>query len=52
MSLLGLDIGTTGAKAIVLSEEGRLLASARREYDIVRPKPGWAKWTARPYGVS
>ena len=43
MSLLGLDVGTTGAKAIVLSEEGRLLASVRREYDIVRPKPGWAE---------
>jgi len=43
MSLLGIDVGTTGAKAIVLSEEGKLLASVRREYNIVRPQPGWAE---------
>ena len=43
MSLLGIDVGTTGCKAIVLSDEGRLLATARREYDVIRPRPGWAE---------
>lgn len=47
MSLLGIDVGTTGCKAIVLSEEGKLLAIAQREYDVVRPRPGWAELDSR-----
>jgi xylulokinase len=41
MSLLGLDVGTTGCKAIVFSEEGQILSSAYREYPLVFPRPGW-----------
>jgi len=41
MSLLGLDVGTTGTKAIVFSEEGRILSSAYREYPLYHPHPGW-----------
>lgn len=43
MSLLGIDVGTTGCKAAVFSEEGMLLASAYEEYDLRRPQPGWAE---------
>jgi xylulokinase len=43
MSLLGLDVGTTGCRAAVFSEEGRLLGFAYREYDVRRPQPGWAE---------
>jgi xylulokinase len=46
MSLLGIDVGTTGCKAAVFSTEGRMLASAYEEYDIHRPKPGWAELDA------
>jgi xylulokinase len=38
---MGLDIGTTGAKAVVFSEQGRRLASAYREYPLLHPRPGW-----------
>jgi xylulokinase len=41
MSFLGIDVGTTGCKAVVFSESGRPLASAYEEYDMVRPRPGW-----------
>jgi len=41
MSLMGLDIGTTGTKATVFDEGGRILASAYREYPMVHPRPGW-----------
>ena len=41
MSLLGIDVGTTGCKAAVFSKEGRLLASAYEEYDNLRPRLGW-----------
>ena len=46
MSLLGIDVGTTGCKAAAFSVDGRLLASAYKEYDNLRPKPGWAELDA------
>lgn len=41
MSLLGIDVGTTGCKSAVFSKEGNLLASAYEEYDFQSPEPGW-----------
>jgi xylulokinase len=46
MSLLGIDVGTTGCKAALFSETGRMLAAAYEEYDFVRPEPGWAELDA------
>jgi xylulokinase len=46
MSLLGIDVGTTGCKAACFSEDGTLLAAAYREYDIGHPQPGWAELDA------
>ncbi len=39
MSLLGIDVGTTGCKAAVFATDGRLLALRYTEYDIQRPQP-------------
>ncbi len=47
MSLLGLDVGTTGCKARVFSEDGRVLAGAYREYDVQRPQPGASELDAQ-----
>jgi xylulokinase len=41
MSLLGLDIGITGCKAVAFSLMGEMLAQAYREYPLYQPKPGW-----------
>ena len=41
--LVGLDVGTTGVKAIAISEEGAVLARAEREYPLSAPRPGWAE---------
>ncbi len=43
MSLLGIDVGTSGCKAAVFSEEGELRALAYEEYDYQHPQPGWAE---------
>ncbi|MBA4387622.1 MAG: hypothetical protein C0404_06550 [Verrucomicrobia bacterium] len=43
MSLLGIDIGTTGCKAASFSLDGRCLAQAYREYDTFHPEVGWAE---------
>jgi len=42
MHLLGLDVGTTGTKAIVFDEEGHIISSAYREYPFLHPRPGWS----------
>ncbi len=44
MSLMGIDIGTTGTKAIVFSEEGKVLARSYLEYNLLFPKPGWVEF--------
>jgi xylulokinase len=43
MSFIGLDIGTSGCKAVVFNEEGVELASAYREYIVLRPQINWAE---------
>jgi xylulokinase len=41
--LVGLDVGTTGVKALALSPEGHVLARAEQSYDLSTPHPGWAE---------
>jgi xylulokinase len=41
--LVGLDVGTTGVKALLLSPEGHVLARAEESYDLSTPRPGWAE---------
>jgi xylulokinase len=41
--LVGLDVGTTGVKAIAISRGGEILASAERGYPLATPRPGWAE---------
>ncbi len=48
MSLLGIDIGTTGCKAAAFSvDDGSLLATAYREYPTLRPRRDWAELDSR-----
>lgn len=42
-ALIGLDIGTSGAKAVVADREGRLLAAATAEYPLSQPRPLWSE---------
>ncbi len=39
MSLVGMDIGSTGVKAVAFNPEGTILASAYREYPEILPRP-------------
>ncbi len=49
---IGLDIGTSSVKAILLSEDQSLVASETAELTVERPHPGWSEqdpdswWTA------
>jgi xylulokinase len=46
MSLIGLDIGTTGCKATIFRADGSIVSQGRREYGIDTPHPGWAEQDA------
>ena len=41
--LIGLDIGTSGAKCIIADDQGSVVASSTQEYPLYTPKPGWAE---------
>ena len=41
--LTGVDVGTTGVKALALSVTGEVLARAERSYPLSTPRPGWAE---------
>jgi xylulokinase len=39
--LLGIDVGTTGVKSILVSATGQVVAEATQSYPISSPKPSW-----------
>lgn len=39
--ILGLDVGTTAAKASLFSLDGTTRLTASREYPLLNPEPGW-----------
>ena len=41
--LVGIDVGTSGTKAILADETGRVEASCTRTYPLNTPRPGWAE---------
>ncbi len=42
-ALVGLDVGTTGVKAVAISPGGEVIAKAEAEYPLSMPHPGWAE---------
>lgn len=43
MHLLGIDIGTSGTKALICDERGRIIATADAPHELLTPKPGWTE---------
>lgn len=46
MTLVGLDVGTTGCKAVVFDPQGNILGQGFEEYDILCDEPGMAEQDA------
>jgi xylulokinase len=42
-ALVGLDVGTTGVKAIAITPGGEVVASAEEGYGLSTPQPGWSE---------
>jgi xylulokinase len=57
-TLLGLDIGTSGAKALLCDRDGTVLATATAEYPLSHPQPLWSEqepadwWRAARQAIS
>lgn len=43
MLYIGLDLGTSAVKLLLVDEAGRIQNSATKEYPIEFPKPGWSQ---------
>ena len=41
--LMGVDLGTSSTKTVVIDPGGRLLSCAAQEYRVDTPQPGWAE---------
>jgi xylulokinase len=42
-ALVGIDVGTTGVKALAISPDGAVLARAEVGYPLSTPRPGWSE---------
>jgi len=40
---IGLDVGTTGAQALAVDAEGRVVASGSSDYPLLTPRPQWTE---------
>lgn len=55
--VLGIDLGTTGVKSVLVDSEGKLCDSSVEEYPLITPKPGWVQqdvhlwWQATVKGI-
>jgi xylulokinase len=58
LTLLGIDLGTSSVKVVLIDPAGTVLAQADADYDVHRPHPAWAEsdpeqwWTAVRDSVS
>lgn len=49
---LGIDIGTSGTKSLVMDARGRVLATATAEHPIFAPHPGWSEQRPQDWWAS
>ncbi len=54
---IGIDVGTSGTKSLLVDSEGKILAQATAIYPLLTPQPGWTEqdpeqwWRAAVQGV-
>ena len=57
--MMGIDVGTTGTRAVIVRPDGQVVGAATGDHEPMRmPKPGWAEqdpanwWEATVQAVS
>ena len=43
MNYIGIDLGTSAVKLLLMEGSGKILKIVSREYPICFPKPGWSE---------
>jgi xylulokinase len=57
MYIIGIDLGTSAMKLLLVNERGQIRSTAVREYPLLFPHPGWSEqnpedwWTAAVDGI-
>ncbi|CUH94674.1 hypothetical protein P22_0740 [Propionispora sp. 2/2-37] len=57
MFFLGIDLGTSSVKILLLANDGKVLQTVTKDYPVYYPKPGWAEqnpedwWDATRKGI-
>lgn len=52
MHFIGIDLGTSSVKTILMDEEGKIIASKSKEYPIYYPQSGWAEQNPEEWWVA
>ena len=47
--ILGIDVGTTNAKALLATPEGKVVAQAVQSHPLLTPRPGWVEQNAEDW---
>jgi xylulokinase len=42
-TLIGVDVGTSGTRALAVTTDGELVAEASRPHELLTPRPGWSE---------
>ena len=54
---IGIDLGTSAVKLLLVDESGRILKTVTKEYPLRFPQPGWSEqdpadwWKAVQHGI-
>ncbi len=51
-SLIGLDVGTSGARAVAIDLKGQVIAAASEGYPLSTPRPGWTEQDPEQWWVA
>ena len=57
MLFIGIDLGTSAVKLLLVDERGRIVRSVTKEYPLAFPRPGWSEqnpadwWKAVQHGI-
>ncbi len=43
MQYIGIDLGTSSVKLLLMQNDGTVLSSVSKEYPVSYPNPGWSK---------
>ena len=50
MYYIGIDVGTSATKLLLVDEDGKILKSVSREYPLYMPLPGWSEQDPMDWG--